>query len=75
MALVAVGGDCSQLGLDGLGALFRPEWFWDSFHHRHLSPDSSFIFQLHARQPQEQVENMKERPDLEFDIDIPVPGT
>lgn len=58
VALVTVGGDCSQVGLDGLGALFQPEWFWDSSYHRHFSLDSSFIFQFCARQPQEQVENM-----------------
>lgn len=58
VALIALARDCSQVGLDGLGALFQPQWFWDSFPHLHLSPDSSFIFQLCAKQPQEQVENM-----------------
>lgn len=59
MALIALGGDCSQVGLDGLGALFQPEMILGFF--SSLPPSSRQFFYFSAlcqTEPQEQVENV-----------------
>lgn len=78
VALIDVGGRCSQLGLDALRALFQPKWFWGSSQHHHLSPDSFYISAPRQTAPgagRKHDQCLREELDLEFDTHIPVAGT